>query len=114
MYKHISLSLYIYIYIHIYIYRERDIDNSNNNSHNNDDNIITRQRRGSPGAPGCAGQGRRPGGPSANNTPSSHSKNSLSKICSKGWVAKKTCLIGNGRNGARFAKGWVRKEPNLG
>ena len=46
-------------------------------------------------------------------TPSSHSKNSLSKICSKGWVAQKHCLIGNYRSGVIFSKGWVRKDENL-
>ena len=30
-------------------------------------------------------------------TPSSHSKNSLSKICSKGWVAQAPFLIGNNK-----------------
>ena len=47
-------------------------------------------------------------------TPSSHSKNSLSKICSKGWVAQKPFLIGNLTAALRLSEGWVRKDPNLG
>ena len=47
-------------------------------------------------------------------TPSSHSKNSLSKICSKGWVAQKSFLIGSLTAALRFSKGWVRKDTNLG
>ena len=46
-------------------------------------------------------------------TPSSHSKNSLSKICSKGWLAQKPLLIGSLTAALRFSKGWVRKDPNL-
>ena len=48
-------------------------------------------------------------------TPSSHSKNSLSKICFKGWVAQKPyVLIGSFTAALRFSKGWVRKDTNLG
>ena len=47
-------------------------------------------------------------------TPSSHSKNSATKICSKGWVAQKPFLIGSLTAALRFSKGWVRKDANLG
>ena len=47
-------------------------------------------------------------------TPSSHSKNSAIKICSKGWVAQKPFLTGSLTAALRFSKGWVRKDTNLG
>ena len=46
-------------------------------------------------------------------TPSSHSKNSATKICSKGWVAQKPFLIGSLTAALRLSKGWVRKYLNL-
>ena len=47
-------------------------------------------------------------------TPSSHSKNSLSKICFKGCVAQKPfLLIGSLTAALRLSKGWVRKDLNL-
>ena len=47
-------------------------------------------------------------------TPSSHSKNLATKICSKGWVAQKSFLIGSLTAALRFSKGWARKDANLG
>ena len=47
-------------------------------------------------------------------TPSAHSNNSLSKICSKGWVAQKAFFIGSLTAALRFSKGWIRKDTNLG
>ena len=47
-------------------------------------------------------------------TPSSHSKNSLSKILSMGWVAQKPCLIGSLKAALRFSKSRIRKDTNLG
>ena len=46
--------------------------------------------------------------------PISHSNNSLSKICSKGWVAQKPFLIGSLTAALRLSKGWVQKDTNLG
>ena len=51
---------------------------------------------------------------SEQHTPSSHSKISRTKICSKGWVAQKLVLIGSLSAALRFSKGWVRKDANLG
>ena len=61
--------------------------------------------------------GRDPGGggdAASEHTPSSHSKNSATKICSKGWVAQKSFLIGSLTAALRFSKGRVRKDANLG
>ena len=49
-----------------------------------------------------------------NITPNSNTKNSATKICSKGWVAQELFLIGNLTAALRFSKGWVRKDTNLG
>ena len=47
-------------------------------------------------------------------TPNSNTKNSATKICSKGWVAQKLLLIGNLTAALKSSKGWVRKDANLG
>ena len=43
-------------------------------------------------------------------TPNSDHKNSLHKICSKGWVARAPFFIGNA---ARLSEGWARWDANL-
>ena len=52
--------------------------------------------------------------PRDSGTPNSNTKNSATKICSKGWVAQKPFLIGNLMAALRLSKGWVRKDANLG
>ena len=99
IYTYICISLSLYIYIYIYIRPQVR-------------SMRKLRRTWSTSLVAWTSRTSRPGSPPP--APRSHSKNSLSKICSKGWVAQKPSLIGSLTAELRFSKGWVRKDANLG